>query len=135
MVDLVQTPANVALAAGGGSRRGIAGATIVAGNSLYLNSSGQLVPAQHDVSAVEAACVGIALNGGATGQPIRYATAGNINVGATLTVGETYVVGAGDGAIAPVADVGTGQFPTILGVATAADTLKMGILQGGVARA
>lgn len=135
MVDVVQTPANVAHVAGGGSKRGVAGATIVAGNTLYLNSSNQLVPCEHDQTATEAACVGIALNGAATGQPVRYATSGNIDVGGVLVLGETYVVGAAAGAIAPVADIAAGEFATILGIATSASNLKMGILQGNTARA
>ncbi len=135
MVDLVQTPANVQSSAGVGTQKKNAGAAITAGDSLFIATDGDVEPAQHDVDAASAQCVGIALNDAAVGQPVIYQVTGDINVGATLVVGETYVVGAGPGSIAPVADIGTGDFSTIIGVAISASTLRMGILPSGVARA
>ncbi len=135
MVDLVQTPANVQSSAAVGTQKKAAGAAITAGDSLFVNGAGAVVPAQHDVDAASAQCVGIALNDAAIGQPVVYQVTGDIDVGATLVVGETYVVGAGPGSIAPVADIGAGDFSTVIGVAIAADTLRMGILASGVARA
>jgi hypothetical protein len=61
-------------------------------------------------------------------------TAGNINLGATLTVGQIYVLSATAGGIAPVADLATGHYPSILGVATTASNLLMGILVSNVAK-
>lgn len=135
MTDLVQTAANVLAGAAANKKQGVAGATIVAGNSVFLNSSNQLVGAQKDVDAASAAAVGVALDDGAIGQPVIYQTSGEIDVGATLVIGETYVVGAAAGGIAPVADVIATEFATILGVALAGGVLKMGILQSGVAHA
>jgi hypothetical protein len=56
-------------------------------------------------------------------------------MGAILSIGETYIVGAAAGGIAPEADAVAGNFVTILGVATTSNLLKMGILQSGVAHA
>ena len=52
-----------------------------------------------------------------------------------MSIGETYVVGAAPGGIAPEADVGTGEFATVIGVAVSANNLKMAINASGVASA
>ena len=62
------------------------------------------------------------------------AKAGPVDIGATLTVGEQYAVSATKGAIAPLSDITTGEYPKILGTATATDTLEIKILNSGVAR-
>ena len=135
MTDLVVTPANVLEGTQARKQTGVAGAAITQGQSVYSDTSGQLQPAQKDVDAGTAAAVGVALNSGEAGQPITYQSGGEVDVGATLVVGETYVVGAAAGGIAPIADVISTEFSTILGIATAAGVLKMGILQSGVAHA
>jgi hypothetical protein len=63
------------------------------------------------------------------------ATSGPIDLGATLTVGETYYVSDTAGAIMPSADVSSGEYVTALGVATAADTINLDINASGIARA
>jgi len=135
MTDLVVTPANVLEGTQARKQTGVAGAAITQGQSVYSDTSGQLQPAQKDVDSASAAAVGVALNSGEAGQPITYQSGGEVDVGATLVVGETYVVGAAAGGIAPIADVIATEFSTILGIATAAGVLKMGILQSGVAHA
>lgn len=61
-------------------------------------------------------------------------TSGTIDLGATLTVGETYVVSTNAGGIAPIGDLTTGDYPTILGTATTAATLPIKIEASGVAK-
>ncbi|KKK74168.1 hypothetical protein LCGC14_2886510, partial [marine sediment metagenome] len=63
------------------------------------------------------------------------AVTGDVDMGAILSVGQTYIVGAGPGGIAPEADAIGGDFVTVIGVATTANLLKLGILQSGVAHA
>jgi len=41
-----------------------------------------------------------------------------VNLGATLAVGTVYAVSATKGAIAPIADISSTQFVTVLGIAT-----------------
>lgn len=135
MADLTVTAANVAAQSGAGTQRKNAGAAITAGMALFLATDGDVEPAQHDVDAATARCIGVALCDAAVGQPVVYAVSGQVNLGATLVVGETYVVGAAGGGIAPVADVGTGDFSTIVGVAVSSSLLKMGINESGVAHA
>lgn len=133
MADLVVTAASVLKGNSAATKSGTAGAAITAGMSVYLDTSGNLIGCEKDQTAAEAECVGIALNDAATGQPVEYQTRGEIDVGAVLTLGETYMVGAGAGGIAPVVDVIATEFATVIGVASAAGVLIMNITQSGVA--
>jgi len=135
MTDLVVTAANVLEGTAARKQTGVAGATIAQGQAVYIDTAGQLQAALKGVDSASAAAVGVALSAAEAGQPVVYQSGGEIDVGATLAVGETYVVGAAAGGIAPVADVIATEFTTVLGVATAAGVLKMGILQSGVAHA
>jgi hypothetical protein len=136
MADLSITAANVQQASGADLVQGIAGEAITAGQSVYLNSSSKLMRAQHDGTAAEAAAKGIAVTSApGADQPLVYQRAGNIDLGATLVVGESYAVGAGLGGIAPVSDLATADYVTHLGIATSASNLKMGINVSGTQRA
>ncbi len=135
MADLVITPANVLEGTQARKQTRTAGAVITQGDSVYVDTSGQMQAALKGVDAASAAAVGIALNSAESGQPVTFQSGGELDVGSTLVVGETYVVGAAAGGIAPVADVISTEFATILGIATAAGVLKMGVLQSGVAHA
>lgn len=137
MADISQTAANVVEGSDATVLTGlIAGEAITAGCCVYRKSSdGKYYKAQND-DVVEAAAVGIALNtADGAGQRLAVATAGTVNLGATLTVGEVYCVSNTAGAICPVADIGQGEYQTILGVATTAALLKLGIIASGVAHA
>lgn len=135
MADLTQTPANVASGSGASTQTRNAAAAITAGDAVYVDSSGTLSLCENDQTATEAACAGIALNDAAAGQPVVYQVSGQINIGATLTAGEVYVVGGAAGAIAPVADVVATEYMTIIGVAISTSLIEMGILPSGVASA
>jgi hypothetical protein len=105
MADLSVTAASVvnvtALSA-----HGTAGETITAGQAVYLKSSdGKLWKAQCDGTAEEGAPIGVALSGGAVGQPITYATKGAMTIGATTVKTTTYVLSAAAGGICPQADL------------------------------
>lgn len=137
MADISVTAASVQKTANTSIKAGVAGATVTAGQPVYKDSADedQLKPALATAAAT-AACVGIALNGAADGQPLRYATRGNLTFNAALAAGQTYVVSAAAaGGIAPVADMGTGNFVTVLGIGTSTTNLKLNINQSGVAKA
>ena len=137
MADLSITAANVAGGADAVNRQGIAGATITAGQALYQDSadSYKLKPARANAVATDLV-VGIALHGAANNQPITYQSAGNINLGATLAVGQVYVLSAAAaGGIAPNADLLTGNFVSVLGVATSASNLIVNITNSSTAKA
>jgi hypothetical protein len=110
-----------------------AGATITAGQAVYLASDGRWALADDD-SATAAAKIpgGIALNGASAGQPIDVQTSGSLTIGATMTAGLAYYLGATAGAIVPVADVTTGQNPAIVGLSTSTTVLKLVLAASGV---
>lgn len=122
MADLTITAANVIKTSTTSVVTGVAGATITAGQSVYLDSTTSTIKlAQADGTAAEVAAVGIALHAALTGQPVSYATGGPINIGATTAKTTTYMVSATAGGVAPQADLTSGQRICELGYATATD--------------
>lgn len=136
MSNLSQTAASVAPGVNAVIVRDkLSGATITAGMPVYIDAADGLVKiADNNVSAALATTVGIALVGASSGQPIVYQTEGDINLGATLTVGEVYIVSATAGAIAPIGDVST-NYVSVLGVARTAALLQLKINNAGVQHA
>lgn len=134
MADLSQTATSVVTSGQSGVKtaEGIAGGTITAGMPVYADATANYkLKAADATSLAKAAVVGIALNGGATGQPIEYVIRDPaLNVGATLAVGQTYVVSATAGGIAPEADITTGQFVTLLGVANTTSAMNFSVGEG-----
>ncbi len=128
MADLVITPANVLSQPGANASEGTAGVAITAGQMLYKNASdGKMYLADANLSLAAATALGIALHAAAIGQPIRYQIAGDIALGAILTVGAIYVLSATDasGAIAPAADLASGWFPMVVGIAWSTSVMTL----------
>lgn len=127
MADLTITASNVVLVDGNTSE-GYAGETITAGQPVYLKSSDELLyKGDNDAGTAPAtaAIKGIALNGASVGQPVTYQTSGTITIGATVTVGTIYVLSATAGGICPAADLASGDYVTIIGVASTAAIITM----------
>jgi hypothetical protein len=136
MADLTVTAASVLKSTSSSTDRGTAGATITAGQPLYKDStdSYKLKPAI-GTSVAASASVGVATNSASSGQTVEYVTEGPYTAGATLTVGIVYGVSANAaGAIAPITDLASTNFVTVLGVATTAALLKLKINASGVAK-
>lgn len=138
MADLSITAASV-VKVSGTPRVYTAGGTITAGQAVYIDTgdSNTVKAADNNVSALVATVAGIALNGAATGQPVSVlATASDvINLGATLTLGETYVLSDDPGGIAPIADILTTQYVSIIGVAVTTANLRLLLYNSGIAHA
>lgn len=135
MSDLSITAANVVKGAGAVLEDGYAGETVTAGMPIYRDSStGKGMKADSN-SATAAARQprGIALNGASDGQPLVIQKEGEITIGATLTPGTTYYLSDTAGGICPLADVGSGEYVCIIGVAKSASVLILGIKYSGVA--
>lgn len=116
--------------------RGIAGATITAGQPVYADSTAsfKIKPAAH-TDAATAAVVGIALNGAAADQPVAYAVSGDVTFNAALTAATVYVLGSTAGTISASADLDSSsntRFGTVLGIATSTTNLRVGINAAGV---
>lgn len=100
------------------------GETVTQGQVVYLKSSDRRYwKADADLSAEAAAASAVVLTPGAAGEYGYVVSEGNVVVGATLTVGEIYVVSGAAGAICPEADLSTGERVTVLGVATTSTVL------------
>lgn len=136
MADLNITASSVAAGTGAEIVGCTFGATFTAGQLAYLDPSdankAKLADA-HD-GLVKAEVEGVVLNGGASGQPGRLLRSGNINLGATLTVGQTYVSSTNAGGIAPISDLASGSYTSILGVATSSSILKVSRINSGAVR-
>lgn len=133
MADLAPTAANVVKYTGSTTRTGTAGATIAAGDVLYLDSATSTLKLALADTAAKSAAVGIALDGAATGQPVVYLAAGGINPGAAVTVGVYYCVSDNAaGKIAPIADISATFYPTGLGFATTTSRIEVVLNVPGV---
>ncbi len=136
MADVAITAANVALSGAGQSvdRTRNAGATITAGQLMYVDSSGLWQLAKANGAAALRQVTGIALNNASSGQPMAALLSGVYTVGGTVTVGGVYVLsGANAGGLAPVADLVTGWYTNIVGVGTTATPLQVIFNYPGVA--
>ena len=101
-----------------------AGATITAGDCLYYNSATDKYLISDCTAASTDEVSRIALSGGADDEPIAVMKPGQvINLGATLTVAEIYVLSV-TGAIAPVADLASNDYVTIVGYGQSTSLLK-----------
>ncbi len=139
MADIAITAASVLPGTGAVINRGIAGATITAGQALYADAAnnGVLKKANALTSAATAACVGISLNGASSGQPVNYQSSGTYTVGGTVAASVAYAVsGANDGGIAPVSDITTmGEILTVLLIGISATQANIYNVSAGVAHA
>lgn len=136
MAEIVITPADVVKTSTTAISEGIAGGTITAGMAVYsdTSASGVLKACDADV-AVSTVCAGIALHGAASGQPLKYATGGDLTISSVMTVGRIYLVSqATAGSWCVDTDIVTGDFVTIIGVASTATNMKININVSGVAR-
>lgn len=141
--DVVPTPASVAKSSGATVSEGTAGATITAGQVLYIDTAANntLKPADCNASATTASVAGIALHGAASGQPVRYAVKDpNFVPGFVPTPGTVYVLSQTAGGIAPVDDNlpsatpgATGCYTTVIGVGKTATTINLNPVSAGVA--
>lgn len=114
-----------------------AGETIAPCDSCYEDtnvSPSVWRKADANASITTAAAKGIALNGGAVGQPVRVFLLGDLTCDG-LTAGVVYVVSANAGKVAPAADITTGWFVTVLGVALTATKLRVAPIVSGIASA
>lgn len=135
MTDLSITAASVISNTGSIVENGKAGATITAGQSVYRDSTtGRwLLTDSNSATAAARTPGGIALNGAATGQPLAVHKSGPLVVGATLTAGVAYYQSDTPGGLCPVADVGSGEYATLIGMATTTAILNVDIQASGAA--
>lgn len=142
MADISQTAANVAI--GGQSVKTEIvqyGEAVTQGMTLYQSTADSKYYKTDADAEATAKCSAIALTPGASdayglvAKPSTTPGKSLINLGATLTVGAVYVVSVNPGGIAPLADLGSGDFVTIIGVATTTALLDFQVVVSNTAEA
>lgn len=135
MTDISVTAASVVRGSNAITEDGIAGETITAGQMVYRDSStGKYMKADADAATAAARNPrGIALNGASDGQPLQIQTKGDVTLNAVLTAGTSYYLsGATAGGIAPLADVGSGEYYVLIGLAKSTTVLALSLNYSGV---
>jgi hypothetical protein len=136
MAALSQTPANVGIQGSGKTQLVQYGEAVTQGQPVYRSSTDNRFY-KSDANLVTGGANGIALTPGTTGDygviALPGASPGQclVNVGATLAVGMVYCVGATAGQIVPYADLTTGDYVTILGVAKTTALLDFMLIVSG----
>ena len=135
MTDLSITAANVVAGADADIVHGIAGETIVAGKGVYRSSTTKKwMLADSNSATVEARTAqGVSLNAASLNQPLTVQRSGDITIGATLTAGLAYYLSDTPGGICPIADVGSGEYVCLIGLAKSTTVLDIAIQAPGVA--
>jgi len=142
MADLSQTAANVAVGASTTPTRTVqAGESVTQGMPLYTSTDGKVYQCDANDTVAKAACEYIALTPAATDGYCLVALPSNVperslvNLGATLAVGTAYAVSATKGAIAPIGDITSTQFVTVIGIDYSSSLLDFQLAIGKTAKA
>ncbi len=136
MADITVTAANVQKGVDARIASGVAGATITAGQVVYIDTAdaGKLKPVDSDsATAAARAPAGIALNGASAGQPVTFQNEGQITIGGTVTVGVLYVASDTAGGIMPSADLETGDYVALIGIGVSSTSISLCLFNSGVA--
>jgi hypothetical protein len=130
--------ASVAKSSTGSSSSGIAGSTITAGQTLYVDTANNnvLKPAVAAGTAISSAVVGIAEHGALAGQPIRYCTSDTaFTIGCTGTIGDTvWAYGTGQMTITQSEGIATSTYTTVIGTYVSTTQVKLNITAAGAVR-
>lgn len=126
MADLSITATSVVWVSGNIDKSKNAGATITAGQAVYLDADTDTWKlCDSDASAAVATFGGIALHASASGQPLAVQTDGVITIGATLTQGNVYLTSDTAGGIKPYEDVDADDYICVLGIAITTANLQI----------
>jgi len=129
MADLTITAASVIAGDNAARAAGTAGEAITAGKAVYLAAATKkwMLADSNSATAEARRATGIALNGASLNQPVDVATGGDVTLGAVLTAGTAYYLSDTAGGICPLADVGSGEYVCLLGLAKSTSVLALDI--------
>lgn len=135
MADLSITAASVIAGTNAQKSTGVAGESVTAGQAVYFDTTTKkwMKADNNSVTAAARKPQGITLNGAAVNQPVSVQVGGDINIGATLTPGTAYFLSDTPGGICAVADLASGEYVSLLGLAKSASVLAIGIQSVDVA--
>ena len=120
MVDFVITPANVLPGSDASIKHGsLAGEAITQGRAVYLADATKkwMLADSNSATAEARRATGMSLNSASLNQPLSVQQGGTYGAGTTLTPGVAVYLSDTPGGICPVADVGTGEYVEIIGIA------------------
>lgn len=134
MTDIAITAANVVAGSTATTETGVAGASITAGQVVYLDeTTGKYGLADTDsATAAVRKPRGIALHAASENQPLKICKAGPITIGGTVAAGVAYYLSGTAGGICPIADVATGDYPSIIGMGISTSVIQVDIQAPGV---
>lgn len=137
MSDLSLTAANVVPGTGAQLGYGTAGVAITAGQMLYEDAAdaNKLKLADANGASALRTPIGMAVCNAAIGQRVTYQKGGEAAMGSVLTQGTIYVLSDTAGGIKPSADLASGHYVCIVGVAKSASVMTMHLWASGNAPA
>jgi hypothetical protein len=129
MTDISVTAASVLAGTDATIENGSAGEAIAAGKAVYKSSTTKkwMLADSNSATAEARKATGVVLNGAALNQPVTVQRAGDITIGATLTAGTDYYLSDTPGGICPRADIGSGEYVCLLGLAKSTTVLALDI--------
>lgn len=129
MADITITASAVLPGANASVSQGTAGETIAAGDVVYLASATKkfMLADADSVTAEARKAIGIALNGASLNQPVDVLTGGDITLGAVLTPGQAVYLSDEPGKMCPLADLATGDYVCMLGLAKSSSILTVDV--------
>lgn len=135
MTDISITAANVVAGSDADTVQGTAGETITAGKTVYKSSATNkwMLADSNSATAEARTPSGVSLNGASLNQPVTVQRSGDITIGGTLTAGVAYYQSDTPGGLCPIADVGSGEYSCVVGIAKSATVLDINIQASGVA--
>ena len=133
MADLSITATSVVQGSNAVTEAGLAGAAITTGQVVYRDETTRkfLLADTDSATAATRRPLGIALNGAALNQPVVVQKAGDVTIGAALTAGVVYYLSGTAGGICPAADLASGDYPCVIGMAKTTAVLTIDIQTTG----
>lgn len=142
MTNISQTAANVALGAQATPTKTVqVGEAVTQGMPLYFSNDGKWYQCDANDGVAKAVVGAIALTSAAidgyalVALPATTPGKSLVNLGATLAIGEVYAVSATKGAIAPIGDITSTQFVSVMGIAKTAALLDFQVSIANTAKA
>jgi len=133
MADYTLTAALVKASASAKIKQVLAGGAVTPGTPIYIDAQRRMVAADANGAAVTQAVRGIALTGSAEGQQGLYAESDpEFDLGVTVGSGETVILSANVGKLAPNADAVSGWRKVVVGVGIGGTKINLKPVLGGI---